>query len=146
MPTLRPGRPFPAQVTTYDIEVDQLADQTLAIFFLVDYALKWYASRNRLAHPSTPWAIIDAVAIAPSIATWAGGNPASFSFVRFFRVFRALRSLRVFRSVRFTPDPVHKQALVVLLTLFSLLFINRQVATTSFSLLDRGLSPRSAVC
>jgi hypothetical protein len=109
---------------TYNVFVPDAVDRTLAVIYLTDYALRWYAAAHRLVYPFTPWAIVDALAIAPSLAAWSGTPSGSFAFIRFFRVFRALRSLRTFRSVRFTPDPAQKQLLVFVLTIFSMLFIN----------------------
>ena len=107
--------------TDYAFEADIL----LVSLFIADYAIRLYADHgaSSLWYPFTLWGLVDAVAILPSVLGWGGMSTTSFSFVRFFRVFRTIRVLRIFRTTRFAVDPAQKQMIVVILTLFSMLFI-----------------------
>lgn len=82
-------------------------DRIAAIIFLIDYILrlitadlklnknKWYAF---LLYPFSPMAIIDLLAILPSITI----INSSFRLLKIFRLLRSLRVLRVFKIARYS--------------------------------------------
>lgn len=67
-----------------------------AIIFIVEYLLRWYSAANRLSYPFTFYAIIDLLAIIPSILMMA----TEFMLLRSFRGIRLLRFLRFLRILR----------------------------------------------
>ncbi len=66
------------------------------VIFIVEYILRWYASDNRMTYPFGKYAIIDLVAILPSILMIA----AEFLMLRMLRGIRLLRLLRLLRLIR----------------------------------------------
>ena len=73
-------------------------DYALASLFGVDYLLRWAAAPSTWRYPMTPWAIVDALAIAPTVVMrLEGGAHTGLVAVRILRVLRALRVLKVFR-------------------------------------------------
>lgn len=78
--------------------VFQIMDKVTAIIFIFDYLLRLITADYKLKHgiksfvcyPFTPMAIIDLLAILPSVTVLNDG-------LRIFKVVRLLRTLRVFR-------------------------------------------------
>ncbi|MBN2693023.1 ion transporter [bacterium] len=65
--------------------------------FVIEYFLRWYTSSNRLKYPFTALAIIDLVAIIPTILVLSS----NFIILRTFRGIRLLRVLRLIRLLKF---------------------------------------------
>jgi len=68
--------------------------------FVVEYALRWYASPNRVAYPFTYFAVIDLLAILPTLLLF-GSQLIMLRAVRGLRLLRILRLLRLVRLLRF---------------------------------------------
>jgi len=64
--------------------------------FIVEYGLRWYAAEDRLRYPFTPYAVVDFLAILPTLLVLG----AQFFVLRAFRGIRILRLLRLLRAVR----------------------------------------------
>lgn len=91
-----------------DTPVLRAIDQVTVILFVVDYALRWITAdyalpkRGRAAfalYPVTPWAIIDLLAILPSLTAISSGFRL-LKLLRAFRAFRVVKFLRYSKSVR----------------------------------------------
>jgi len=71
--------------------------------FVIEYLLRWYAAPSRLRYPLTFFAVVDLVAVLPSVLMllegWGLG--AGFLALRIFRGIRLLRVLRLLRLLRF---------------------------------------------
>ncbi len=101
------------------------------IFFIVEYILRLYGSRERIKHMLSLYSIIDLLAIVPTLLLVC--LPVSFSTLSFVRIIRVFRVFRVFRFLRFTENTqfffgnVTMQLLKVvrlLLTIFIIFFIS----------------------
>ncbi|MBN2360248.1 MAG: ion transporter [Deltaproteobacteria bacterium] len=68
--------------------------------FAVEYLLRWYAAPNRLLYPFTVYALIDLLAILPSLLM-LGSQALVLRSVRALRLLRLVRLLRVLRLLRF---------------------------------------------
>ena len=84
-------------------------DTVCVAVFIVDYLLRWLTADYRyedmgfgafLLYPFTPLAIIDLVAILPSVTVLNQ----SFKLLRLFRMVRALRVLRAFKLIRYSKN------------------------------------------
>ncbi len=67
--------------------------------FIIEYLLRWYASENRIRYPLTKFAIIDLVAILPTLFLVIG-ELLFFDMARSVRLLRLLRLLRMLRLLR----------------------------------------------
>ncbi len=65
--------------------------------FIIEYLLRWYTSPNRFKFPFTPLALIDLIAIIPTILVLSS----NFVILRTFRGIRLLRVLRLIRLLKF---------------------------------------------
>jgi voltage-gated potassium channel len=71
--------------------------------FIVEYAARFYGSRNRLRYLVDKYSIIDLIAILPTLSLIIFPNSMlNFGVLRIIRVFRVFR---IFRFLRFTADP-----------------------------------------
>lgn len=79
-----------------------IVEGVFTVLFSIEYLLRWYASPNRLTYPFGKYAIIDFVAILPSLLTFAhvAGLGSGFLMLRTVRVLRMLRIARFLRLVR----------------------------------------------
>jgi voltage-gated potassium channel len=79
-----------------------LAEAAFTVLFTVEYLVRWYASPNRWRHPFTVHALIDLIAILPSILMFAHvlGVGSEFLVLRTVRLLRTLRLLRLLRLLR----------------------------------------------
>lgn len=66
------------------------------VIFVVEYGIRWYSAQNRLIYPFTPFALIDLIAILPTILMLSP----DFILLRMFRGVRLLRVLRLLRLLR----------------------------------------------
>ena len=91
-----------------DTHLLRIIDQITVVIFIVDYSLRWITAdyalpkRGRAAfaiYPATPWAIIDLLAILPSLTPLSSGFRL-LKLLRMFRAFRVVKFLRYSRSVR----------------------------------------------
>ncbi len=81
-------------------------DLICAIFFIIDYLLRWITSDfnkskgllSFLLYPFTPWAIFDLLSILPSFSILSK----SFRIFKVLRVSRILKSLRIIKLARFS--------------------------------------------
>ncbi|MEW6236136.1 MAG: ion transporter [Candidatus Omnitrophota bacterium] len=67
-----------------------------AAIFIVEYVLRWYSSANRLIYPFTLYALIDLIAIVPSLLMLCE----EMLLLRAFRGMRLLRLVRLLRLLR----------------------------------------------
>lgn len=70
------------------------------LFFTFEYLLRWYASEDRLTYPFGFMAIVDLLAIAPTLML-AGTEFMAFRALRGIRLLRLLRLVRVLRFFRY---------------------------------------------
>jgi voltage-gated potassium channel len=68
--------------------------------FILEYLLRWYAAPNRLLHPISFFAVVDLVAILPTLLMLSNSLLA-LRLVRGFRFVRMLRMLRLLRLLKF---------------------------------------------
>lgn len=85
-----------------------VTDQMTVLLFIIDYVLRWItADYNKpqqgeaafVLYPVTPWAIIDLLAILPSLTPLSSGFRL-LKLLRAFRAFRVVKFLRYSKSVR----------------------------------------------
>lgn len=74
-------------------------DMAFTAIFIFEYFLRWYASPNRIRYPITKFAIIDLVAILPTLLLVIG-DLLYFDMARSVRLLRLLRLLRMLRLLR----------------------------------------------
>ncbi len=75
-------------------------DCCIVSVFIIEYALRWYSAENRLLYPISIYAIIDLVAILPSLLIFAS-HWRLLRLVRGLRILRLLRLLRLIRLLKF---------------------------------------------
>ena len=83
-----------------------MIDTISAIVFVVDYALRLFTADYKLnkgiksfiVYPFTPIAIMDLLAVLPSLLPVSG----AFRILKMFRLLRTLRVLRIFKFVRYS--------------------------------------------
>lgn len=84
-----------------------LIDKITVVIYIIDYLLRLItadfkfqklAKKAFFAYPFTPFAIIDLIAILPSIILLNNG----FKLFKIFRLLRSLRVFRVFKAIRYS--------------------------------------------
>ena len=82
-----------------------IIDQATTIIFIIDYTIRWTTADLRdnkhgifpfLKYPFTVWAIVDILAILPSVTILND----SFRLFKLFRLWKALKALRILRYSR----------------------------------------------
>ena len=78
------------------------AEVVFTVLFAVEYLVRWYAAPSRRRYPFTKHAIVDMLAIAPSLLMFVHvfGFGSQFLMLRAVRVPRVLRLARLLRLVR----------------------------------------------
>ena len=99
----------------------------IASVFLVEYVLRIYGAENRLREVTNPYAIIDLLAVLPTLSVLLLPGPVTFElgFLRAARIIRVLRFYRFTRDEEFFFGTVEAETLRVgelLLTILVLLF------------------------
>lgn len=112
---------YPQYIDTfYNIE------STVIIIFVIEFILRLYAAEDRKAHLLSPYTIIDAVAIFPTLIGWVlpGSRYKFFSTLRVFRLLRVFRFLRYLETQDFFFGRVteHHLRIIRLVTSLSILF------------------------
>ncbi|MBZ6493544.1 ion transporter [Natrinema longum] len=118
--------PLPAglQVVLWRLEVG------IAAVFLVEYVLRLYGARDRLEEVRNPYAVVDLLAILPTLLVVVLPGVATVANIGFLR---SVRVVRVLRFYRFTQDAEFffgtisddaLRALKLLLTVLVLLFVS----------------------
>jgi voltage-gated potassium channel len=101
-------------------------ETTVIIIFVLEFILRLYAAEDRKAHILSPYTIIDAIAIFPTIIGWVlpGSRYKFFSTLRVFRLFRVFRFLRFMETEEFFFGRVteHHLRIIRLVTSLSILF------------------------
>ncbi|MCP4679976.1 MAG: hypothetical protein GY854_31685 [Deltaproteobacteria bacterium] len=82
------------------LRILEMVDFCITAIFLIEYMLRWYSAKNRIVYPFTGYAIIDLVAILPSIILFAS-HLRVLRLIRGIRILRILRLLRLVRILRF---------------------------------------------
>ena len=84
-----------------------IMDKTAVGVFIIDYLLRWFTADYKFGkhswtsfarYPFSPFAVIDLIAILPSLSLISGG----FRALRILRMVRALRVVRVFKALRYS--------------------------------------------
>ena len=100
-----------------DTHLLRVVDQITVAIFIVDYMLRWItADYNKPAqgkvafavYPLTPWAIVDLLAILPSLTPLSSGFRL-LKLLRAFRAFRVVKFLRYSKSVRIITAVLREQ-------------------------------------
>ncbi|WP_372909577.1 ion transporter [Salinigranum sp.] len=78
-----------------------VVEVVVATVFLVEYLLRVYGARSRLAEVANPYTVVDLLAILPTFAVLAGPvYPAGAAGLGVLRLLRVVRVLRFFRFTR----------------------------------------------
>ncbi|AGB30235.1 Ion channel family protein [Natrinema pellirubrum DSM 15624] len=117
---------LPAELRTrlWGVEV------AIAGVFLVEYVLRLYGARDRLAEAMNPYTVVDLLAILPTLLVVllpGTGTVAGIGFLRVVRVVRALRFYRFTQDAEFFFGTISDNALrasKLLLTVLVLLFVS----------------------
>ena len=89
------------------IELFFLIDKITVVIYIIDYLLRLItadfkfqklAKKSFIVYPFTPFAIIDLIAILPSVILLNN----SFKLFKIFRLFRSLRVFRIFKAIRYS--------------------------------------------
>lgn len=110
-----------------DTTVLRVVDRVTVAIFIIDYILRWITADFALPklhwkafflYPLTPWAIIDLLAILPSLTALSAGFRL-LKLLRAFRAFRVVKFLRYSKSVRIIVAVLRneKRALMTVLAL-----------------------------
>ena len=103
-----------------------VAEGVFTVVFTVEYLLRWYAAQRRLRYPFTIHAIIDLLAVLPSLLMLAHvlGGGAEFLILRAVRALRILRLLRLLRLLKIFRHgyTVYRVAVSVRIWLSALIF------------------------
>ena len=84
-----------------------LIDKITVVIYIIDYLLRLItadfkfqklAKKSFIVYPFTPFAIIDLIAILPSVILLNN----SFKLFKIFRLFRSLRVFRIFKAIRYS--------------------------------------------
>ncbi|ETV86365.1 hypothetical protein, variant 2 [Aphanomyces astaci] len=104
-------------------------DLSFGVIFAADYCLRFYCAKNRLWFPFTFSAIIDVLAVAPTIYDYvtndSTGQRPTFAFLRFVRILRIMKAIQMSRhssANHFTA--VQQQLLSLGLLVTSIVFIS----------------------
>jgi voltage-gated potassium channel len=107
------------------------AEVSIAVVFLVEYLLRVYGARNRLAEVTNPYTVVDLLAIAPTFAVLvvpgSSGSVAGLTVLQLFRVVRVLRFFRFTRDEEFFFGTVSVETLRVmklLMTVVAIFFVS----------------------
>ena len=88
-------------------ELFLLIDKITVVIYIIDYLLRLItadfkyqklARKSFLVYPFTPFAVIDLIAILPSIILLNN----SFKLFKIFRLFRSFRVFRIFKAIRYS--------------------------------------------
>ncbi|MFC7196087.1 ion transporter [Halosimplex aquaticum] len=105
-------------------------EAVIAAVFVVEYVLRLYGARDRLAEFTNPYTMVDLLSVLPTVAVFVNPAPAVVLNVGFLRV---LRVIRVLRFYRFTQDEEFffgtvsagaLRAMKLLLTVLVVLFVS----------------------
>ncbi|ELZ18327.1 Ion channel family protein [Natrinema thermotolerans DSM 11552] len=118
--------PLPAELRTrlWGVEV------AIAGVFVVEYVLRLYGAKDRLAEATNPYTVVDLLAILPTLLVVllpGVGTVAGIGFLRVVRVVRVLRFYRFTQDAEFffgTVSDNALRALKLLLTVLVLLFVS----------------------
>jgi voltage-gated potassium channel len=123
------------------------AEVIIVFFYIVEYATRLYAAKDRLRQLTDFYSFIDLIAILPTLSLLilpAFGATLDFGFIRLIRVFRVFR---IFCFLRFTRDPhfffgsINIQVLKVTRLLFTI-FIIFFVSSDLFYQVENGVNAR----
>ncbi|RHY32202.1 hypothetical protein DYB32_002769 [Aphanomyces invadans] len=115
-----------------DVVVPEV-DLSFGVIFATDYCLRLYCAKNRLLFPFTFSAIIDLLAVAPTIydyvtrdsSTNPTGQRPKFAFLRFVRVLRIMKAIQMSRhSATKQITAIQQQLLSLGLLVTSIVFIS----------------------
>ena len=65
----------------------------ITAIFIVEYVLRWYSAQDRIRYPLTAYAVIDLIAILPTLIITSDG-PVYFSIIRSVRLLRLMKIMR----------------------------------------------------
>lgn len=117
----------------------------IAGMFLIEYVLRIYGAENRFGEITNPYAIIDLLAILPTLSVLVLPGPATFEigFLRAARLVRVLRFYRFTQDEEFFFGTVEAQTLRVgelLLTILVLLFATSGLFYSAEHVANAGVS------
>lgn len=102
----------------------------IAAVFAVEYVLRLYGARDRLAEFANPYTMVDLLSVLPTLVVLVNPVPAVALNVGFLRVLRVVRVLRFYRFTRDeefffgTVDAGTLRALKLLLTVLVVFFVS----------------------
>ena len=99
----------------------------LTLWFLGDYALRFYLAKDRLSYYFSASSLLDFITIVPGMVSVAIADAAftaqAWTVARTLRVFRIFRVVRMIRVVTITPgSSFHRQIAYLVVTILSLVF------------------------
>jgi len=115
----------------------------ITFVFLVEYLLRLYGARNRVAELFDPYTVVDLLAILPTLAVLLVPNTGIVADIGFLRVVRVIRVLRFYRFTREqefffgTVSLGTLRAMKLLLTVLTIFF----VAAGLFFTAEQGANP-----
>lgn len=103
-----------------------VVEAIFAVLFTLEYGLRWYAARSRWRYPFTIHALIDLIAILPSLLMFAHvfGVGTEFLMLRAVRMLRTLRLLRLLRLLRIFRHgySIYRVAVIIRIRISALVF------------------------
>ena len=81
------------------------SEMIIVLFFIVEYAARLYAAKNRFKHFVDIYSIFDLIAILPTLFMFFIPLFGIMLNIAFIKLIRCLTVFRVFRFLRFTADP-----------------------------------------
>lgn len=118
----------------------------IVLFFILEYAARLYAAKDRLKQLVDIYSIIDLIAILPTLSMLVMPLFGITMNISFIKIIRGFRVFRIFRFLRFTADPVFFfgsitiQLLKVVRLLFTILMIFF-ISSGLFFYVENGLNP-----
>ncbi len=115
---------------TQDVSGLFIAELVLTAFFILDYFINMYASRNKLRWIWSWVGLIDMLTILPTVAelvvrlVWTSTNTVQLQFLRALRVMRTLRILRVLKITKYSSDESQKRILQWFLAVVCVLLVS----------------------
>ncbi|MCO4781587.1 MAG: ion transporter [Candidatus Cloacimonetes bacterium] len=106
---------------TYSLDILHNIDIALAVVFIIEYALRMWSSRERMAFCFSFYSIVDLLSIIPTFLGSFG-----MGYLRFLRVFRILRFSRYLEDGFFffgELSELHLQFLKVVFSVITIVFI-----------------------
>jgi len=121
-------------------------EMIIVVFFIIEYAARLYAARNRFRQLVDIYSIFDLLAILPTLSMLLMPLFGITLNIGFMKLIRCLRVFRIFRFLRFTADPdfffgsINMQVLRVI-RLFTTILMIFFISSGLFFFVENTLNP-----